>query len=188
MTFAATTVLSILLMMISFLEGILYFSNTIHFQNSSLSTLIEFKFATCYQRYRTMEIFMTIGNYIVSEFLTSLMFTGILLGSCGAYMTLKMYTMLNFFMYMLAPAIVLLTFGLALLLTFLADFSHKNSKLFKTYWNKVVTRKHHKLLLRACPQVGFKINPYGLATAKLGLHICEEIIRNTVTMLLLDVI
>ncbi len=187
-SFAATSIVSLLLMVIVFLEGILYYSTSIHFHMSPYSTWLRFKFIQCYKRYRNMQIFLIMGNDIVLEFLTSLMFIGVLLGSCGAYMTLKMYSMLNFFMYMLGPAIALLAFGLALLLTILGDFPHKHSKIFKVYWNQVVTRKHYKQILRACPQVGFNINPYGIATAKLGLHICEEIIRNTVTMLLFDVI
>ncbi len=134
-----------------------------------------------------MQIFLTMANDIVLHFLTFLVFIGVVLGSCGAYMTLKMYSMLNLFMYMLAPAITLLAFGPAVLLTFLADFPHQNSKMFKVYWNQVLTRKNDKQILRACHQVGFHIHPYGMVTAKLGLSICEEIVRNELTILLLGV-
>ncbi len=188
MIFAAATVLSVLLMIIVFLEGILYYSTSIHFNKYPYSTWMKLKFNKCYKRYRTMQILLIMEDDIYLEFLTSLMFTGVLLGSCGAYITLNMYSMLNFFMYMLGPAITVLAFGLNLLLSLLADFPHKNSKIFKLYWNQVVTRKHDKQLLQACPQLGLHLYPYGMATAKLGLHICDQIIRNTVTMLLLGVI
>jgi hypothetical protein len=126
------------------------------------------------------------GNNIQAIFLPVLVFVGMFSGSSGAYMTLKMYSKLNLLIYMLGPAITLLGFGLSLMLTFLANFPYKNSKIFKLCWNQFGISKMQRKMLHACKPVSFKIGPYGMVTSKLGLIFCDDIIRNTVTMMLLN--
>lgn len=40
---------------------------------------------------------------------------------------------------------------------------------------------------RSCKPAGFNRGPYGVSTAKLELLICDDTIRSTVNMVLLDV-
>ncbi len=44
------------------------------------------------------------------------------------------------------------------------------------------------MVLRACQPSGYDLGPYRICTAKLGISICVDIIRNTVTMILLDAV
>ncbi len=184
--FAATSILSALLLIIVYLEGIIHHSFTLYllnFEHFSNSMALHFK--NCYRRYRMMYIFIILANEIILAFITNLIFVGILLATCGAFMSLKMYTMLNIIIYALAPATTALCFVLALLLTKLANIPYRNSQMFKTHWTKFVRNKGHRKLVHACVPIGFLLGPYGLAKAKLGLNICDDIIRNTVTLLLL---
>ncbi len=100
-TYAAEMVLSILLLIIIFLEGVVSYSSTLHYYKLPYSSLMRLKFRLCCKRYRTLQIFLRMGNSIVLEFLTILIFVGILLASSGAFMSLKMYSLLNIFMYLL---------------------------------------------------------------------------------------
>ncbi len=103
-------------------------------------------------------------------------------------MTLKMYNILHFVTYIIAPPLTLLCFVIAILLTFMADIPSKNSLLFRHFWKTRVKTKEHRLALLGCTPIGFRLGPYGIANAKLGLCICDDIIQNTVNVLLLDVL
>ncbi len=96
-----------------------------------------------------------------------------------------MYHILNIFVYLLAPVTAIIGIVLAMVLTYLADFPYKNSKMFLLYWKQILTRKEDRKVLNACVPTGFHLGPYGLARAKLGLQICDDIVRNTVTLLVL---
>ncbi len=186
--YGQTTLLSALLLSIAFLEGIVSYSGTIHYMNEPFSTLMKFRFRHCYRRYRILKILTVYANHVIQVFVTVLIFVGILLASCGAFATLKMYTVLNIFTYIIAPTGTVICFVVAILFTYLANFPYKNSLIFKQYWKRIVTRKEEKRMLLACTRIGFDLGPYGLAKAMLGLHICDDIIRNTVTFLLLGVL
>jgi hypothetical protein len=132
-----------------------------------------------------MQILVIIGNNIQSEFLCALITVGVFLGSVGTFMTLKMYSKLNLFLYMIGPATTMTCFGLAFLLTFLNNFPNKNSKIFKFYWKQFVARKEDKRMLYACKPYGVDLGPYGMSTSRLGLLICDDMLQNSVAMLLL---
>ncbi len=183
--YGSVTIVSIMLLNIAILEGIVSYSSTIHFNKFPFSSFMRLRFQRCYKRYRTMQIILILANHIFSKFITILIFVGILMASSGAFVSLKMYSLLNITMYMMGPATTLLAFVLPLWLTYLANFPYKNTKIYKIYWKKFVTGKENKRLLRACVHVGLNLGPYGMVKAILGLHICDDIIRNTVTLLLL---
>ncbi len=58
--------------------------------------------------------------------------------------------------------------------------------MFKMYWKKIVVRKEDLRRLNACRPFSVELGPYGMSTSKLGLLICDDIIKNSVTILLLD--
>lgn len=186
--YGQTTVLSAFLVAISLLEGIISYSSTIHFLKSPFSVFFKIKFGSCLKRYRVIQILTIHSNYIAESFLSVLGFVGILLASCAAFATLKMYNMVHVFTYILAPPITIFCFVAAILLTYMGDILHRNSQLFQRYWKLMVPTKERRKILRSCRPIGFRVVPYGLAEAKLGLSICDDIVRNTVTMLLLGVL
>lgn len=132
-----------------------------------------------------MQVVLIIANDIESEFSSILIFVGVFLGSIGAYMTVKMFSMLSLFIYMLAPAITITCFGIALLHTYLGSFPYRNSNNFLAEWKYSAVKEEERMMILACQPIGFKLGLYGNATSMLGVKICDEIIRNTVNMLLL---
>ncbi len=63
---------------------------------------------------------------------------------------------------------------------------YTQTKKFKTFWTLNSLRKEERKRLQACKPTGFVLGPYGVCASKLGLHICDDIVHNTVTMILLD--
>lgn len=185
LSYGTATVISILILNFVFSEGILRYSSTIHFYKSAFSFSTRLTFLNCYKRFRTMQLLVIIGNNIQGEFLSALIFVGVFLGSVGTYMTFKMYSRLSLFLYMIGPATAMTSLGLALLLTFLNNFPYQNSKIFKLYWKQFVARKEDRRMLYACKAYGVDLGLYGMSTSKLGLLICDDIIQNSVTMLLM---
>ncbi len=166
-------------------EGIHLFSNTIYVKNGNPNILFRktIRFADCYKRFRITQMLVnTFGDIIVS-FLVVLIFAGIILSSCGVYITFKIQHKISL---VLGPAITLVCILLAIVLNHLGDFPHKNSRQFHQFWNIFARKIEHKKKLKACPLLGFYWGPYGLATAGLGLTICDKIVNNAVTVLLLD--
>ncbi len=101
-------------------------------------------------------------------------------------MNLKMYGLVNIFMYLLGPTKSITCIVLALLLAYLSNIPYKNTKIFKSYWKQFVMGKANKRSLSGCAPFSINAGPYGKATSILGMSICDDIIQNTVTMLLLD--
>ncbi len=60
--YAYVTVLSILLLNMSFLEGMVSYSSTIHFYQFPFTTFMRLKFQRFYKRYRTLQIFIVFGE------------------------------------------------------------------------------------------------------------------------------
>lgn len=173
--------LSILLLLIAFLEGMYTF--TLPFTESK--NLKPTALRKGYRVFQMAILLMRATNEVIEEFATVLIFLGILLASSSAFIVLTMYDMLNFFSYLGVLFLLLVCFAIALSLTFLANLPRKNLFSFKSVWLGVKLGREGRKLLKACRPTGFKAGPYGIATSKLGLCICEDIVRNTVTLLLL---
>ncbi len=153
---------------------------------SSSSIKPKLRFSYCYKQFRCTQIVLKIVNRVYSLYLLVLIFVGILLASCCAYVTVRMYGNVHIIIYITFPALAFLCFAVALLLTFLGSTPNKQTKKFKTFWALDFLRIEDRKRLRACKPTGFVLGPYGVCTSKLGLHICDDIVHNTVTMILLD--
>lgn len=178
-------IFSILLLNIIVLEGIVSYSSTLLFYKSLCTSLTRVKFRVGYKRYRILQIILLLMDSILEEFFTLLIFLGVLAASSAAYMSLKMYSKLNIFMFLLGPASTLLSVALALLLTYLSNFPYRNTKTFQIHSKQFVMTKESRRVLRSCSHIGIRLGPYGIANSILGVYILDDIIRNTVTLLLL---
>lgn len=181
--YGASCILSVLLIAILCLENFIIYTSSICSRKCALSTKLFF--IVCFRRFRVTQILIRIGNIIFDQFLTMLIFVGIVLASCATYTTAKLYNRISFVAYLLSPSIAITSFMIALLLTYLANIPYDNSKLFRKNWILVLKREQRRMLL-TCRPFGFQLGPYGIVTAKLGLSICDDIVRNSVTMILLD--
>lgn len=173
--------LSVLIVLMSFLEGIYYF--TLPFVQ--LKHDEHHRFRASFKNFVQAVLLVKKTNEVYETFLATLIFVGVLLASCSAYAVLRMYAMLNIFTYLGAISILMVCFVIALALTYLANLPRKNLVNFKLNFMGIkLTRKDRKTVT-ACQSSGFSVGPYGIATSKLGLCICDDIVHNTVTLLLL---
>ncbi len=90
---------------------------------------MELEFKKCYCRYRVLQIVITAANDVTQLYLTVQICIGVVLSSCGFYITLKMYNLLNILTYMLGPSLVCICCVIAITWTFLAGIPCKNSYL-----------------------------------------------------------
>ncbi len=178
------SILSAILIAIAFLENIIYYSSEICSKTSNVYS--KWYFVVCVNRFKRAQLLIELGNIIYSKFLTVLIFVGIILASSGSYMTIKMYKRVNLIVYLSSPATSIICFTIALILTYLANIPFENSKMFRKKWIPHLTRREHRKMLVACKPFGFNLGPYGIGVAKLGLCICDDIVRNTVNIILLD--
>ncbi len=124
-------------------------------------------------------------NYLFSTFSTNLVLVGVLLASCGAFGTLKMYTQLNLVSYLLFPTITIVCVVTAIVFTHLFGLPYEHSRKFRTRWHLYVTSKYGKKVIQSCQPFGYQIGPYGTCANNLGIMICDDIIHCTVNVLLL---
>lgn len=179
--------LSAFILLILFLEGMLTYSLLLHFHHTKLKNpMVHLKFEKCHKLLREIEILLKVTDHVYGPFLIFLIIVGILMAPCGAHITVKMYDKLNILTFAVGPIITLLFFSIAISLTFLSNFPQKHSKIFIQFWKSYLILKRDKKILRACKPLGFNLGPYGVATAKLGIIICDDMVQNTVTLMLLD--
>lgn len=122
---------------------------------------------------------------IFSPFHQVLIFVGVFIGSFSSYATLKLQNYMPIMMYLCTPTLSTAVYVAAILLTYMANTPLQNSERFESFWRRYLTRKHDWKLLRSCPLLGYRLGSYGAASATLGVLICDDIVRNTVTILLI---
>ncbi len=151
-TFGASNVLSTFLLIIVFLENIIKYTETLCEEKvlvSNIQTRRHFKLSCC--RFRNSRIVFKFFNILYSPFLTNLIFVGVLLATCGSYMTIKMYGKIHIVTYLVGPALASLCFVIALLLTYLSHVPHKRSKNLGSFghftFGKGRTRNYYKAVV-----------------------------------------
>ncbi len=185
--FMCLRIFSAILIAIYYLEFIIGYTATTHnFSNHGNTKNYSQRFTFFYKRFKISQLVVWLGGDSYTLFLKTLVFFGILAGTCASYATVRMYGKLNLFGYMFGPAVSFCCFVFALLLTCFAGILYTHCKKFKNYWGWQIQKKEDRKRLRSCKIFGFMLGPYGIAYAKLGLRICDDIIQNTVTILLLD--
>lgn len=181
--YGASNILSVLLVVMVFLENIISYVSNISRDSAFSKKLF---FVVCVGRLRNAQILIKLCNDMYNPFFPILLFIGILLASCCSYGTAKMHNRMTLIAYISLPAVTISCFGVALLLTYLANIPYKISKLFRKSWSPHLTKKEHQKMLRTCKPFGFQVGPYGMVSAKLGLCICDDKVRNTAAVILLD--
>ncbi len=179
-SFGVFTFLSVNLLAFMFLDNIMCYTKSF-FPEKDFGP----RFSKYSNRFRKCQVLLKLGALIYTHFLTSLIFVGILLASSCACIAIKMYGEINILIYLLFPSLTMICVVNAVALTYLGSIPYRHSENFKSFWAKLLTRKEDKRLLRACKPIGFELGPYGLCTTALGLRICDDMIHNTVTILLL---
>ncbi len=186
-TYTGLSVLTTLLIEMILIENIIEFTEQICNRacNNNLLSQSHKRFYEFCHGYRMAQILINCTNSILCVFVVNLTFMGILLGSCAAYITVKMYGEVHFIIYLCGTSLTIICFVVAIVFTYLVGLPYKNLETFKTYWLTKVHCKENRKVLRSLRSCGFQMGPYGVSTSKLGVKICDDIIQNTVTVLLL---
>ncbi len=186
-TFGSFTDLPVLLYSMTVVENLNNFSSKM-FTKFNVRSFFRpmLRFSNCYKKFQCCQIVLQLGNIVYGSYLLVLILVGILLASCYAYATIRMFGNFNLIIYIIFPAMLCVCLFIALLLTILGSTPFKHNKNFKMFWMRQLLRKEDKKRLRACHLIGFDLGPYGLCTNGLGLHICNSIIDNAVALILFD--
>lgn len=145
-------------------------------------------FNKAYKRYTNLKLLMRVFSNVTSTFLTQLTFIGTLLVSFTIFTTSKLRKYMNLIMYLSAPLGSLVGLIVAISVTHMSDVPYKNSLDFQEFWKRRFLKKIGRKRLTTCIPIGVSLGPYGIATASLGLLICEDIFKNTATLLLMGII
>jgi len=185
--YGSISVLSVLLLSVVYLEVVLAYSGLFYKQFINTGVNVSQQFGQCCKRYRSAQILLKLGNILCAPFYTNLIFIGISLATCCSYITLKHHNnkFIGLVVYLIGPVLATICFIVANFLTYLGSIPCKRSLVFKKQWASYLHQRVHKQLLRSCKPLSFELGPYGNVSAKLGIQICDDIIRNTVTVLLL---
>lgn len=137
------------------------------------------------RKFRTVQIIFQGFNSWICQFGTNLVFVGILLASSAAYMSLKMYSKFNPLSYMFGPSITVICIMTAIIFTYLYGLPYDHSRIFKRYWVSNASTKYGKKLIQSFKPFGLELGCYGLCHKELGMRVSEDIIHNTIDLLLL---
>lgn len=184
--YGSLTVLSVLLIAIIFLENLSHYTSTMYYSCTIFPTH-KTQFYKYYLRFRNAQICLMTGNSIYNFFLKCFVFLGILLNSCCTSLSITMYGKINFFVYLTILAVPMICFTILFLFPYLANIPFKHSIQFKIFWSRFLLKNEQRKQLMACRPFGLDLGPYGICTMKHGLLICDDVIQNTVTLLLLGV-
>ncbi len=178
-------ILTFVLIAVIMMEGLWKYTSGLSSDASQRSAR---KFYHCFQRYLTTQILLTIKNNLFALVFVILTFCGILLTSCLAYIVFKLYGTISIFIYGASIWGTPIKFLIAIVMTHLGGLPCSNIKKYRQFWKMHLKRKEDLKILSSCRVVGISVGSYGIATSKLGLVICDDIINITVTLLLLNVV
>lgn len=177
--------LSVLLMLIIYLEKINICTTHL---TQSVEAKNKVNFSGDYQSFQMTKILITVANEVFTTFLTILVFVGVLLASLSAVAAIKISHLLHIVTYIALVGIAIASFAVAMVLTYLAGLPLRNLLSFKRSWLNCSLGKGERKTLNACKSVGFSLGCYGTANSVLGLHICDDIVHNIVTLALIDIL
>lgn len=180
--FNAFGLLSVVLIGIIILDTLIFCTSKMFFpdypENLKLSKYV--------RQLRCVQIILTISNNIFGNFNTILILLGVLMTSCMGSMAIRWYGKTDTLIYIMMPTGTIIGFTYALLLSFLASIPYENSKQFLKFWRVYLRSRMDRRIIRACKPIGVNVELYGLGRAQLGLLICDNMIRNMITIVLLD--
>lgn len=176
------TFISVLTMYIAFLEGM--YCLTI--------TLARKQILGCFQNhyisFKKAVLLVQFSNEVFSQFATVLILVGVLLASSCACTILKMHYLLNMVTSVTLLGITFACIAMALGLSYLCNLPLQNLCEFKRHWTGVKFGIENRKMIDACRPTGIRVGSYGTATSILGFYICDDIVHNTATLLLIDIL
>lgn len=121
----------------------------------------------------------------ISAFLTTKIFVGIYIASGSLYIVLTMVGELPFVIYLAALLVSTLCLSLAIILTYVGGYVAEESERAIAIWKRRLKSLHQLKYTLAMRPFGIVTEAYGSLRPKLGLTISEDMINNTVSLILL---
>ncbi len=182
-SYGAGIFLSLMLIVLVFVEGLQELTNRLY--PNSRTKWCTFKFSTALKYFRMAQILMEESNRSLERFLGNLVVVGILLAGWCAYATLMMFYEMPLISYLACVVILLVCLVIDFILIGFATIPNRNGKYFKAYWSSVVNLKVDRKSLKACPEIGYNVEPIRNVSMFTALSIAHAIINCAVNLILL---
>ncbi len=141
-------------------------------------------FMKFYRKYRKTQILTNILNQAFAYIAMVWIYVGVACGSVCTYATLTMRDSIPILIYLVFPVTSIHIYIFAISFSKYSDMFSGNVTKFLQFWKRFCSRRQERRILRSCVQLGFQAGTYGTIIATTGLHISDDIIDNTVTLLL----
>jgi len=171
--YGAGLFLSIMLFTIMDMEGMNQFSSRMGFPTSTVN------FGKCLRNFRITQILIGRHNYIMSDFMSHLVFMGVVLAVGCGFGTITLYGSMPITVYASYPCIVVICFGYNSLYFTLTARPRRNGQRFVAKWKEFGFGKRIRLSLKACPEIGYSVGSMRCVTEQTALAIADCIVNWT---------
>lgn len=137
--------------------------------------------------FQILFILIRIGNKVMFNFVSVLVFIGIMAASWSGYVMVKLFSKLPLVVYMACSLVLPLAIIVDFFLVSVAAIQNKNGIKFLKYWKRFLTKNDQKMQLRACPEIGYEVGPIRNCKRKTALTIADNILNVTATLVVLKV-
>lgn len=187
--YGGSIVMFVLILIITMLESYVKMSRDLTATGMNCVTRyqISTRFSKCIQNFRLLQLTITLGNLVISEFVAVLVGLGILAGSLGGFVMLVMFDAFPLIMYLSCSGIFFVAQIVNILLITLAGIPNKNGKRFRNYWKGRLKTGRENKMLRSCPEIGFSIGFIRNVKFCTALAISDTIINITASLALMKV-
>lgn len=142
------TFLSVLLLLIACLQPLQIFNKHLFPRNKQLMILINKisalqapMFFRSYKKFRIAQHITINFAEMASNFVTAVIFVGILIAKGGTYAALTMWNRIQILVSLSTPALTLICFIGAIVMTYCSEIPRKYGILFHKFWKKRLARK-----------------------------------------------
>lgn len=146
------------------------------------------EFSEKLEKYRIIQIVLTLGNNIAETPLLYLVISGVILTSSCTFTAVKLYRDLPLLVVIALLVMVMVVFIVDFGLVILADFPYRQTTNFKLLWKKNVQIRYQmeRKQIKSCPVRGYNIGPMRDVRRFTALLIANQCVDNAVNLLLLS--
>lgn len=105
--------------------------------------------------YRCMQILIQVWSRAIADFIQIGIIIGIVIGTLGGYVLIKLYAELPFSIYLLFSLMLPTFIILIMVICTLGSIPNENATGFKRYWRWRLSKRVDRMWLQSCPPVGY---------------------------------
>lgn len=137
--------------------------------------------------YRCLQILISIGNQALGNFLQMGLILGLVLGSLGGYVAIKLYHEFPFLIYTAISLTLPLYVIVIIVLSTLGSIPSENAAGFRRLWRWKLRKRVDRMWLSSCAPIGFSFGFIEECRRITGFSIINVLVDMIVTMVLLPV-